>query len=68
MRTYLLFRQLESLGQVGPLWAGEVALVGEATLQLEDLGVAEGRPAPLLPGGALPVRRLSWGRQQENQR
>uniref|UniRef100_A0A182JK55 Uncharacterized protein n=1 Tax=Anopheles atroparvus TaxID=41427 RepID=A0A182JK55_ANOAO len=48
---HLRLREPQVLGQLGPLRSGQVALLGEAPLQLEHLRVAEGRPGALFPGG-----------------
>ena len=45
---HLLFGELEGRGQVGSLWSGEVPLVSESPLQLEDLCVGERCPRALL--------------------
>lgn len=52
---HLGLRQAQALGHLAAFRTGQVALLGKAALQLEDLGVAEGGTRPLLAAQSTAV-------------
>lgn len=54
----LRFREPQVFRQLGTLRPGQVALLGEATLQLKHLSMAEGRSGALFPCGRHLLARV----------